>query len=74
MDSRDRTPALAAETGVTILKDRLPGSIRIKKKFAPSAERVRTARNTVIVVTMLVLGYVFFALLFGSDLLPLPGR
>jgi len=59
---------------MTILKDRLPGSIRFKKKFAPSAERVRIARNTVIIVTMVVLGYVFLALFFGPDPSPLVGR
>jgi hypothetical protein len=74
VDGSDRTPALAAEAGMTILRDRLPGSIRFKKKFAPSPERVRIARNTVIVVTMVVLGYFFLSLLFGPDPSPLVGR
>jgi len=33
---------------MTIFKDRLARTIRIKKKFAPSVERVRISRNQII--------------------------
>jgi hypothetical protein len=46
---------------MTILKDRLPGTIRIKKRFAPSRERVRTSRNRVIQVIYVTLGLILLA-------------
>jgi len=49
---------------LTLLKDRLASTIRIKKRFAPSAERMRIARNRVFAVLYLILAVVLLALLF----------
>ncbi|MHC4434555.1 MAG: hypothetical protein ACYTBS_22180 [Planctomycetota bacterium] len=49
---------------MTIFKDRLPGTIRIKKKFAPSFERVRISRNRVIQCFYIILALILLALFF----------
>ena len=46
---------------MTLFKDRLPGTIRIKKKFAPSAERIRAVRRQVIAAIFIVLAIVLLA-------------
>ena len=49
---------------MTVFKDRLASTIRIKRRFAPSAERVRTVRNRVFAVFYLLLVAALLALLF----------
>ena len=50
---------------MTVFKNRLPGTIRIKWRFAPSKDRIRQVRNNVIGVTMIVLAIVVLFLAFG---------
>ena len=47
---------------MTIFKDRLARTIRIKKKFAPSIERVRISRNQIIAIFYMTLGVILLAL------------
>ena len=49
---------------MTIFKDRLPGTIRIKKKFAPSMERIRISRNRIIEIFFTILALTLLVLLF----------
>jgi hypothetical protein len=49
---------------MTLFKDRLASTIRIKKRFAPSSERLRISRNRVIAVFFLMLAAALMALLF----------
>ena len=49
---------------MTLFKDRLASTIRIKKRFAPSPERLRIAGNRVVAVFYLLLAVVLLALLF----------
>lgn len=46
---------------MTVFKDRLPGTIRIKRKFAPSMERVRISRNTIIEIFLMILAVLLLA-------------
>ena len=43
---------------MTVFKDRLPGTIRIKKKFVPSMDRVRISRNRIIEIVYFVLSVI----------------
>ena len=49
---------------MTVFKDRLPGTLRIKKKFVPSAEKVRISRNRVIQCFYIIPGLILLALLY----------
>ena len=49
---------------MTIFKDRLAGTIRIKRKFAPSKERIKQARNNVIGVAIILLTLMVVLLVF----------
>ena len=40
---------------MTIFKDRLASSIRIKRKFAPSKERIKAVRNKAVALIFLLL-------------------
>ena len=49
---------------MTIFKDRLASSIRIKRKFVPSTERIKTARNKAVALIFLLLAaFVILAIL-----------
>jgi hypothetical protein len=50
---------------MTIFKDRLAATIRIKRKFAPSPERIKQARNNVIGVAIILLALTVVLLVFG---------
>ena len=45
-------------------KDFLAGSVRIKKRFAASPERLRIARNRIIAAAILLLAIALLTLLF----------
>ncbi len=48
---------------MTVFKDRLARTIRIKGKFAPSIERVRISRSRIIEILYMVLALILLALL-----------
>ena len=47
---------------MTVFKDRLARTIRIKKKFAPSTDRLRISRNRVIGIFFTALALILLAL------------
>jgi hypothetical protein len=49
---------------MTVFKDRLARTIRIKKRFAPSSERLRIAGNRFFALLYMLLAVVVAALLF----------
>ena len=47
---------------MTIFRDRLAGNIRIKKKFAPSIERIRISRNRIIAIFYMALALILLTI------------
>lgn len=48
---------------MTIFKDRLAATIRIKKRFAPSAERIRISRSWAVVAFYTILAVILAAII-----------